>query len=108
MLSEVIQALKKPVMFLCMLCTPFANRCLIYSGWALQITHLAYTNYQHLITAVSIIKRLSSYEFTLWGRDLVFVVRIMEFFLKKIYDNFVGILKTVRNREVPVLERCPY
>ena len=32
MLSVVIQALKKPVMFLCMLCTPFANRCLVY-GW---------------------------------------------------------------------------
>ena len=30
-------------MFLCMLCTPFANLCLIYSGWAFEITHLAYT-----------------------------------------------------------------
>ena len=29
-------------------------------------------------------------------------------FLKKIYENFVGTLKTVRNREVSVLERCPY
>ena len=32
----------------------------------------------HLITAVSVIKRLSLYEFTLWGRDLVSVVRIRE------------------------------
>ena len=35
MLSVVIQALKKLVMFLC---TPFASRCLIYSDWALEIT----------------------------------------------------------------------
>ena len=68
----------------------------------------------HLITTVSVIKRLSLYEFTLWGRDLVSVVRIREspyyrgFFLKKIYENFVGTLKTVRDREVSVLERCPY
>ena len=52
MLSVVIQALKKPVMFLFMLCKPFANRCLIYGGWALEITHLSHTNYHHLITAV--------------------------------------------------------
>ena len=52
-------------MFLCMLCTPVENRCSMYSGWAFKITHLAslaYTNYHHLITAVSIIKRLSLYE----------------------------------------------
>ena len=35
MLSVVIQSLKKSVMFLC---TPFANRCLIYSDWAFKIT----------------------------------------------------------------------
>ena len=35
MLSAVIQALKKSVMFLC---TPFANRCLIYSDWAFEMT----------------------------------------------------------------------
>ena len=28
------------------------------------------------------------------------VVRIVEFFLKKIYENFVGTLETVRNRGV--------
>ena len=57
MLSVVIQALKKPVMFLCILCKPFANRCLIYCGWALEITHLAHTSYHLLITAVwSVIK----------------------------------------------------
>ena len=65
MLSVVIQALKKPVVFLCMLCTPVENRCLMHSGWAFKITHLAslaYTNYHHLITAVSMIKSLSLYE----------------------------------------------
>ena len=58
---------------------------------------------------MSVIKRLSLYEFTLWGRDLVSVVRIREspyyrgfFFLKKIYENFVGTLETARNREVGV------
>ena len=35
-----------------------------------------HTNYHHLITEVSAIKKLSLYEFTLWGRDLVAVVRI--------------------------------
>ena len=35
MLSVVIQALKKSVMFLC---TPFPNFCLIYSDWAFEIT----------------------------------------------------------------------
>ena len=30
------------------------------------------------------------------------------FFLKKIFENFVGTLETVRNMEVSVLERCPY
>ena len=35
MLSVVFQALKKSVMFLC---TPFVNRCLIYSDWAFEIT----------------------------------------------------------------------
>ena len=57
---------------------------------------------------MSVIKRLSFYEFTLRGRDLVSVVRIREspyyggFFLKKICENFVGTLETVRNREVSV------
>ena len=52
--------------------------------------------------------------FTLWGRDLVSLVRIREslyyggFFLKKIYENFLGTLENVRNGEVTVLERCPY
>ena len=52
--------------------------------------------------------------FTLWGRDLVSVVRIREslsyggVFLNKIYENFVGTLENVRNGEVTVLERCPY
>ena len=38
MLTVVIEAFKKSVMFLC---TPFANRLLVYSNWALN--HLAYS-----------------------------------------------------------------
>ena len=58
-------------------------------------------------------KRLRLYAFALWGRDLVSVVRIREgpyyrgFSVKKICYNFVGTQKTVRKREVSVLERCP-
>ena len=38
-----------------------------------------------------------------------FRVRIMEFFfLKKIYENFVGTLETVRNREESVSDSRPY
>ena len=92
MLSVVIKALKKSFIFLC---TPFANRCSIYSDWAFE-----------MITAVSVIKRLCLYEFTIWGRDLVSVVLVIEFVFKEIYENLVGTLKTVRNIEVAVLERC--
>ena len=35
MLSVIIQALNKSVLFLC---TPFANRCLIFSDWTFEIT----------------------------------------------------------------------
>ena len=38
--------------------------------------HLIGIRDRHLITVVSVIKRLSLYEFTLWGRVFVFVVRI--------------------------------
>ena len=47
----------------------------------------------------------------LWGRDLVSVVRIREsqyfrgFIWKKMYENFVGTLETVRNREYVRTER---
>ena len=34
----------------------------------------ANTNYHHLITGVSVIKRLSLHIFVVWGRDLVSVV----------------------------------
>ena len=58
---------------------------------------------------MSVIKRLSLYEFTLYGQDLVSTVRIREspyyrgfFFLKKIYESFAGTLEIVRNREVSV------
>ena len=58
---------------------------------------------------VSVIKRLNLYEFTLWGRDLVSVVRIREspyyrfFFLRKYMRILSGhYLEAVRIREVSV------
>ena len=56
-------------MFLCLLCTPFANRCLVCTMHTQT-------------TAVSVIKRLSLYEFTLWGRDLVSIVRKLAGYLQ--------------------------
>ena len=50
----------------------------------------------------SVIKRLSLCEFTLWGQDLVSVVRIRESPYYRVYENFVGTLGTVRNGEVSV------
>ena len=75
--SVVIQALKKSVMFFC---TPFSNRRLIYSDRVLKSPciahqpdgihpvqiHLMWIGI-HLITAVSVTKRLSLYESTLWS-----------------------------------------
>ena len=61
-----------------------------------------------LITAVSMIKRLSLYEFTLWGGDLVSVVRIRDspydrvFFLR----NYMRILS--RHWKLSVIQRRPY
>ena len=51
---------------------------------------------------MSVIKRLSLYEFAPKGRNFVSVVRIIESFLEEMYENFVGTLETVRNREVSV------
>ena len=45
----------------------------------LELTGNCSTNYHHLITGVSAIKRLSLYVFALWGQDLVSVVRIRGF-----------------------------
>ena len=36
--SVVIEALKKSVTCIMFLSTPFANRCLIYSDWAFEVT----------------------------------------------------------------------
>ena len=69
--------------------------------------HLIGIRDRHLITVVSVIKRLSLYEITLWGRDFVSVVRIRKsryyggFFKENIWE-FLGTLETVRNREVSV------
>ena len=35
-------------------------------------------------------------------------VHIIEFFFKKVNENFVGTLETVPNKEVSLLERCLY
>ena len=76
--------------------------------------HLIGIRDRHLITVVSVIKRLSLYEITLWGRDFVSVVRIREnryyggFFKKLNISEFLGTLETARNREESVLERYPY
>ena len=69
--------------------------------------HLIGIRDRHLITVVSVIKRLSLYEITLLVRDFVFVVRIRESrycggFFKKIYENFSGHWK------LSVIERSRY
>ena len=120
MLSVVIEAFKKSIMFLC---SPLANWCLAvqrlgfislstahqpdYTGFTLcRFTWWAFVI--HLITAVSVIKTLSLYEFTLCDRDLVSVVHIREspyyrgFFKENIWE-FCRDIETNCNREVSVL-----
>ena len=46
--------------------------------------------------------KLSLYEFTLWGRDLVSVVRIIEVYVFK----YMRILS--EHWKLSVIERCPY
>ena len=36
------------------------------------------------------------------------IIAFFFFFFEKIYEHFVGTLRTVRNREMSLLERCPY
>ena len=63
---------------------------------------------------VSVMKRLSLYEFAPKGQDFVSVVRIREgpyyrgFFRGKCMSRVWQIQETVRNRQVSVLERYPY
>ena len=116
MLSVVIQALKNSVMFLN---TPFANSCLICKDWAFEITLQPYWIHPVQIHLIGIRDSpdhrrvcnkeviISLYEFTLWGRDLVSVVRIRESpyyrgFLKENMRILSGLWK------LSVLERCPY
>ena len=105
--AVVIQALKKSVMFLC---TPFANRCLIYSDWAFEIT----------LHSPSIHKLSSPDHRSVRNKEVKFIriysleprfsvlcpyqteSVLQRFFLKRTYENFVGTLETVRNREVSV------
>ena len=124
LLSVVIEAFKKWVMFLC---TPFANHCW-YTATGLYITlhspsarldsihpmqiHLIGIRDSgfgiHLITTVSVTKRLSLYEFTLLGRDLVSVVRTQrEYVLQSFFERkYVRIL--LGHQKLSVIERCPY
>ena len=61
-----------------------------------------------VIIWVSVIKRLSLHEFSLWGRDFMTVVRIIEgpyyrgYFLQRMYGHFPGTKWTFRIREVSV------
>ena len=123
MLSVVIEAFKKSVMFLC---TPFANRCLVYyTVTGLYITlHSSSARLDgispcadspdwdsecgiRLISTVSVIKRLSLYEFTLWGQELVSVVRIREspYYRGFFYSKYMRILSG--HWKLSVIERCP-
>ena len=60
--------------------------CLVYSDWAFEATlHSSsarldgiYSGQILLIAEMSVIERLRLCEFTLWGRDLVSIVRIRE------------------------------
>ena len=58
-LSVVIEAFKKSLMFLC---TPFTNRCLVYSDWALY--HLA----ELVNQTVSVLERGPYREVRLYGQ----------------------------------------
>ena len=62
----------------------------------------------HLTSTVSLIERLSLYEFTLSGRDLVSVVHIRE----NLYYSFFFYRKYMRillgHCKLSVIERCPY
>ena len=64
------------------LCVPFANRLLIFSDWAFEVTlHSSSARRDSPCTDSPdhrSVRNKSLYEFTLWGRDLVSVVRIRE------------------------------
>ena len=123
MLYVVIEAFKKLVMFLC---TPFANCCLVlYSDWALY--HLAQLISQttcrwdspsadspdrdsglapdHRSVHNKEVKFIQIYSLEprfsvhcLYQRESV----LWRVFFKKLYENFVAALETVRYREVSV------
>ena len=87
MLFVVIQALKKPVM---LLCTPFANRCLIYAATGLLkspcIAHPQDGIHPVQIHLIGIRDSLDhrsvrNNECTAWGRDLVPFVRFRDTYL---------------------------
>ena len=97
------------------LCTPFENHCLVYRrlGFLKLAPCIAHQPDQtkldeiHLITVVSVIKRLSLYEFTLWGRDLLYcpLSVLQRVFFEKIGKFCRDIGNSVRNtgnREVSV------
>ena len=99
--SCYLQLLKPSKSWLCSSVHLLQINCLVYGDWAFEVTlHSSsarldgiYPVQIHLITTASVIKRLSLYEFTLWGQDLVSVVRIREspyyrgYFLQKKYEN---------------------
>ena len=92
------------------------NDTVIYIVWTMrQLITLWYVTTNRklcwiraVITGVSVIKRLSLYEFSPWDRDFMSVVLIIEgpyyrgYFYKEMYGHFPGTKWTVRNREVSV------
>ena len=73
----------------------------------MTIKELQYCKIRTVIIGVSVIKRFSLYEFSLWGRDFVSVVRIIEgpYYRGYFYIECMGIFPGPS--ELSVLERCP-
>ena len=89
MLSVVTEALKKSVMFLCVL---LSKIFVWYTATGLYIT---------LHNPPARLDGIHPVEIRLIGIRIIEVFFFF-FFFKKIHENFVGTLETVRNREVTV------
>ena len=76
--------------------------------WPQTGNRITYRNYHHLITGVSVLKRLSLYELALWCRNLVSVLRIRE---SPYYSGVFFKRKHVRilsgHRKLSLIKRCP-
>ena len=118
MLSAVIQALKKSVMFLC---KPFAKRCFIYSDWVFETTLHSSSARQDLPCADSPDRDSGPDYRSVRNKEVKFIwiyslgprfsvplsvlerVRIIEGFFSRKYEGILwGLWK------LSVIERCPY